>query len=485
MSTSTDPPLSKYTFDVKLEGGATRKCTAFRRKVGGKWYLRVRRKGKDVWKSLKVKGGRTEDFALIKKRAKFVLEQVARDEFRPPKPKITGTKKMATLGEVFARYREGACALGFRHRVDAQTARDNVAKFRIVVRIARGINGDGRRGSRSLKDPEIDPISATEITKELVEKFLVNYMRAVDSPDHRLRNQIAVAKRMNGAAHSLRLAKSIFAKNKMALYEGLRLPDLAEFRASAILPVEKAEHRAVAPETIAAMHEAAQELKKKDTRQWLIHLLLKHLALRPSEALEARMSWLLPSDWNQWFFAVVVSESHRPKASLGYTPLPSEVAEEIVRARLELASIYDKPEGSEAVPSAELVKDDSFLVPGTNAEDRRIAIYRTHSVWMRRFVPVESYNGSNYELRRWGVQVIRRKYGKEAAADFARHAARDVTSAHYLERIHVWRERAPNGDAGISWADAVGVKPRAGAPVRTVKGDWRALAGQERSVQKQ
>ena len=464
----------KIHFEVKLEGGIVREVTVFRRKAGGAFYLRVERRGKRIWKSMKVKGRKPDDLAILKKRAKFVLEEMARDEFRPPKAKAASTekKKLATLGEVFARYKEAACVLGFRHRVEEHTARDNIAKFRFVVRIARGMHeGYGRMGARSASgkgsdDPEIDSLSSAVITRDLVGRFLTNYMQAVDSKDGAARNQIAVARRMNGAAHALRLAKSIFAKNKMELYSELQLPDLAEFRSAAVLPVEKASHLAIGPETIAAMHAAAEKLKKKDLRQWLIHILLKHLALRPSEAMEARMSWLRPSDWGQWFFAVVVTESHRPKASLGYTPLPSEVAAEIVRARETLAK-----------PDSEILADDSFLVPGSTEQDRRTAIYRTHSEWMRLFVPADDYEGSNYELRRWGVQVIRRKYGKDAASDFARHAARDVTQAHYLERINVWRDRAPNADAGITWADAVGVKPKAAAAqARAPKAGWRALS---------
>jgi len=474
----------KFAFEIKLEGGAVKKCSAFRRKDGGPWYLRVMRGGKERWKSLKVKGDGKGDMELLKKRAKYVLEEIAKDQFRERKAEAGNRKKkMATLGEVFSRYREGACALGFRHRVEHATALGNIVHMRRIMRCALALAPEEGKGAWKRKSrrkdavqqriaakvarvDRVDSISTGELTADLVSRFLANYMRCVEADDPKARNQIAVARRMNGAAHALRLAKSIFAKNKMELYAGLQLPDLAEFRSAAVLPVEKASHLAIGPETIAAMHAAAEKLKKKDLRQWLIHILLKHLALRPSEAMEARMSWLRPSDWGQWFFAVVVTESHRPKASLGYTPLPSEVAAEIVRARETLAE-----------PDSEILADDSFLVPGSTEQDRRTAIYRTHSEWMRLFVPADDYEGSNYELRRWGVQVIRRKYGKDAASDFARHAARDVTQAHYLERINVWRDRAPNADAGITWADAVGVKPKAAAAqARAPKAGWRALS---------
>jgi len=96
-----------------------------------------------------VKGSGRLDLALMKKRAKLALEEIARAESRPAKVKVAGSgKRMAPLGEVFAAYKEGACALGFRHRVEEHTARENVAKFRFVMRIARGMHAADGSGNR-------------------------------------------------------------------------------------------------------------------------------------------------------------------------------------------------------------------------------------------------------------------------------------------------------------------------------------------------
>ncbi|MDB6154767.1 MAG: hypothetical protein JWL90_3220 [Chthoniobacteraceae bacterium] len=231
----------------------------------------------------------------------------------------------------------------------------------------------------------------------------------------------------------------------MALFSGLTLPDLTGFMNAAKLSVTHREHKAIPNETVAAMDKAAHELKKTDLRLWLVHLCLTHLGARPNDLHEAAMSWLQESSWRQWFFAVVVTQTSRPKASLSYTPLTREVAAEIVRVRMELATKHK-----------EELNDQSPLIPGAHNEDRWNVIYRVHSDWMRQWVPSVDYEGSNYELRRLATQTIRSKYGKDAASDFARHAAKDVTQAHHLERVNVWRDRCPDGDAGISFADARG-----------------------------
>jgi hypothetical protein len=293
----------------------------------------------------------------------------------------------------------------------------------------------------------------------LVDRFLANYMACVETSNRRGRDESAVDRRRNGAAHMLRQAKSIFAEDKLPLYVGLNLPDVEAFRQRARIDVRVREHVAIAPGVMERMAKAAEKLKG---RQWLVHVALKHLGLRPNELLEARMGWLVQSEWGQWFFAVVVTSSYRPKASLGYTPICREVAEALVRKRMELAR-----------ETGETVGNESPLIPGINQDDRWGSIYREHSTWMRQWVPAETFDGSNYELRRWATQKIRAKYGKDAASDFARHSARDVTQAHYLERRMVWRDRAPEGNAGISLADVRGVK---GAKKEKACVGWESLA---------
>ena len=204
---------------------------------------------------------------------------------------------------------------------------------------------------------------------------------------------------MNGAAHALRQAASIFAKSKMDLFEGLRLPDMEPFRQAARMPVRHTEHAALTDTTLARMHQAAEQLRVQDARLWLVHMVMRHLGLRPSEALEAELGWLMRAEWGQWFLAVVVTEKHRPKATAGYTPLVESVAREILAVRRALAA-----------QTGELLVDGSPLIPGKSYSDRYDAIYVHHSRWMRAFVPAEKYRGSNYELRRWATQVIRRKY---------------------------------------------------------------------------
>lgn len=459
-SDATD--LMSYSFTVRLAGGVTREVTAFRRKPGGPWTMKPRHMGRQCWTSLHVVGSSKSDLELLKKRATLKLQALADSRFAGPVAKVEKAAPVALVGVALARYLDRATAVSFRGRIEKKVAQQNVAELRRVIRIGLG--------RPEMTKDEVDGLPLSVLTRALVDQFLKHYLAEVETVTHEDRNELAVDKRSNGASSALRQARSIFARNKLEVFVGLTLPDLTGFREAAVLGMRPREHKAIAPEVVAAMHAAAEGLKADRPRLWLIHTVLKHLGLRPSEAHEAELGWLMRTAWGQWFLAVVVTEKRRPKASLGYTPIAREVALEIMRVRQVLAEVT----GEELV-------DGSPLIPGATRNERWDAIYREHSEWMRAFVPAATHEKSNYELRRWATQTVRRKYGKDASSDFARHSARDVTQQHYLERLNVWRDRATDGNAGITWEDARGSAGEHPATA-AAPSDWRGLIGGVDSV---
>lgn len=329
-------------------------------------------------------------------------------------------------------YAAMAVDAGCEHRVAVSTAKQNVACFwRVVDR--GGLSGEG---------------TVAELSFEVADRF---YRGQVGAAVKEGVSGPGLEKVRRGAADTLRAARCLFAKWVVAAagrvgVAGGDSAGVSGFLQGARRSKSAVSHREISAGVRREMFEVMErEVKEADPRLWLAHTLLAFSGLRAREAVAARKSWVVRYG-EQWFLEVVQRDDFDPKGAWGAVPLHKSWWTEWARVRRALAE-----------EAGEVFGPESPLIPGVNA---RKLVSRVHSAWLRTFLPAEEYLDTNHELRRWAGGVIRARWGVDAHGTFLRHAAKDVATANYTERLRVqdWATRgAVSGEAGVSVADALGM----------------------------
>ncbi|MDB6154766.1 MAG: hypothetical protein JWL90_3219 [Chthoniobacteraceae bacterium] len=175
------------------------KVTMSRRQEGRSWEIKPKIQGKQNWISLEVTASTRSGIELAVKRVKHKLDEPWAWPTDKPRPvQAPAPKPMSTVGELIAVYEAKASALAFRNRVNPDTVDKNTASLCRVIRWAKGKDG------KPNDEIEVKDLRLSILTKDLVDNFLSNYMAAVETLNHRDRNELAVDRRANGAAHVLR-----------------------------------------------------------------------------------------------------------------------------------------------------------------------------------------------------------------------------------------------------------------------------------------
>jgi integrase len=212
-------------------------------------------------------------------------------------------------------------------------------------------------------------------------------------------------------ASYLRQAKSVFSIRKMKFYEGLQLPDLAEFRQERVEQPEVMDLEPPDLNALRAMDAAAARLADADPGAYVAHIMFSRLGMRNVEILNARWSWIVDGRIG---LIKRPSEGFRPKGRSGWLPIAPDVLAELRRF-------------------AHLSVDD-FIVPGPNKTERHQAIYRRHSKWVGTWI--RNRTKTSYELRRYaGSRLLDMGASMLEVRDFLRHRNIATTERWYAYRL--------------------------------------------------
>lgn len=350
----------------------------------------------------------TSDRTLAREKRDQILKDLANEELE----KIRGPRmKRATIGQVLAIYEQ---QIASTTRIEPRTVVKCVNDARVYLRYARVTSGD-------------ETLMTTFIDAATVRSFKANYLADAGT------DREALEVRRRGAEAKLRNIRAIFSRHALPLYKHLHLPPMAEFLADARVQTETRKHATIAPATLRDMGEA---IAQESADLQLVHMLHKFAGLRNDEICNLRLEWFSRAPWGQLFIGVLRRPYFEPKQSEGFVPIHSGVAALLARH------------------VAGLQAQDFVLLPNGSVTAREELVNRTHSIFMRRFLPAKQYAKAGYELRRWAAQMFELKHGKDAAENFLRHKRDGVAAAHYLDEWARWRRLGD--DLGITPDEARG-----------------------------
>jgi hypothetical protein len=151
----------------------------------------------------------TKEVAAAKRIAAQIIESFWSDAGRSAE-RLKLRNDLATIGELIERYQENASQR-------TSTIRGNSRALRMLV--------------RTVYPGDPDESSTTVLTADLIRQFeRRSILRAEERASSSTRSR-AIQRVRSSTASYLRQARSIVALRKMKFYEGMRLPDLAAFRA--------------------------------------------------------------------------------------------------------------------------------------------------------------------------------------------------------------------------------------------------------------
>jgi integrase len=354
----------------------------FQRKPGGNYYLRSEREGKEVYQSLK-----TPNKVLAQTRAKAILAALDAGKFDAVMQTRTRSD-LAKLEEIEAAYKKAAQLRSLK----PSTVRDNLASLRRVVGVeARSEDWDGLRVS--------------VLSRDLVKAFVDGRMPEDAAPD-----ELMAWKRTMRT--TLRMARSVFSKWALEEYEaqGLKLPDLKAFMQTEGVSSKGVAKKYVRPpeELVQATLRAARELKAERPQLYAVFLLVYPLALRASEAANARPEWIQERG-GAWEINVPVDGRFMTK-SAQHRVIPCH--EEVAKGLLAMAASHQS----------------GYILPGSS-RSRLMLVGRVFAAWMRDLGWTRPKCA--HELRalqgcRWFTER-----GCEVAQQLLGHRSVSTTCAHY------------------------------------------------------
>lgn len=392
--------------------------TLFKRDGSPYWQVKVKHKGRQVAVSL---GTTLHDAA--KKRAMARYDEMQSGEWfkheeavQPPAP----VKPWATLGQIVDRYQDGVA--GVNTDIADTTVNANAAN---LLRFAR-------TAWPELEDPRDCSIErfGLELAPASVAAFRRNYLLPAGD-DVRARES-----RKRGGNSVLRLARAVFSRAAMPLYQALRMPDLSGWMKAPGFDAKRALVFEIPRETMGRMAVAALELRELRPALYLAHLLFRHGGCRNVEIAAMRWSWLQPRPEGGGWMVIDQTAEFDAKGSLGRVPIAAEVWQVLEKYRRQ---------------------PEDFVLDLPTKTERKKLVDREHSNLVRPFLDGSSKKTS-YRLRKWSADTIRRKYGDDASRAFLRHAEESVAGQHYWSGYD-WTAAAKRAgespaDAGITFADA-------------------------------
>ncbi len=352
---------------------------------GGKFYLRLTRNGKAIWKSLK-----TTSKPVALERAKRALDELERNEWQPA-VKSTQPERLATLGEILETFRASGSQTLLSHR----SIRQYAGSLEELVSTATG--------------KEYNPETSSSIlTEELIRRYMAA-CRMIDPatgaprrPDHSIQSSITQA-------------RCVLQENFSDIYRHLKLPDLTGFRAkkrfkknteSGFVPLDR--------QTVIDMEAAADRLWEIREAVWIPYAFMSVLGLRNGEVEKAR--------WSDFEERTVFDAKGNP----------SRVRVFRVRADYEEAISGEIEVPDDLWAKLQPYKEDAtteFVVPGKNKTERAQVCDRNINRFVERFI--RDREKVSYELRKWAGSIVATRHGIYAAQRFLRHKSVTTTERYY------------------------------------------------------
>jgi Phage integrase family. len=331
----------------------------------------------------------TKEIAAAKRIAAQIIESFWTDSGRGAEP-LKLRNDNATIGELIAKYQQNASQR-------PSTLRSNVRSLRMIIKTVHS------------GDPDVKPTSI--LRANLIREFEQRQLDRAQKRSASVSRLTAIQRVRTSTASYVRQARSIVALRKMKFYEGLKLPDLAGFRAESVESPQRSLPRPLDMKALTAMNAAAPALAESDPGTYVAHLLFSRVGLRNIEIVNARTHWI--SDGS---IGIVnrPEEDFFPKGCEGWVPIAPDVLKEILRFQP--------------------LCTDGYLVPGANRTERHDATYRRHSGWVAQWIKDRAK--TSYELRRYaGSRLLDMGATIFEVRDFLRHRDVQTTQQWYAYRL--------------------------------------------------
>lgn len=386
---------TKYRF---LHDG--HRFTIYKRDRSPFWMVKFRHAGGMIARSLK-----TTDVKLAVARAKKAFDEVKAPDWVPPAEAKEKARQVALVGAIADAYEAGIRA---KSHISSHTARENALCLGKIV-----TEGLGLKSKDDWKEQ-----SAKVLTRTLVRRFqALRSARVVDG------SAIEQGRSNLTTDQSWGKARSLFTPLAMEVYEeaGLKLPDLEEFlKTPKRGNYHSTMYQPIPDETIAAMQEAAKELRKQSPGAYLVYSLMLALGMRNGEVQEAKRHWieerptLTVVDGKEVrtrakFMAIICRPDFTPKNKRNrWVPIPTWLLADL----------------EELVPEGQ-----DYILPGATDNQRRQLAYYELNGWIRKFLP-DREKGA-YELRKHFGSVIAASQGIYKAQEYLGHSSVTTTEQHY------------------------------------------------------
>jgi hypothetical protein len=358
---------------------------------GDNLYLRLRRDGRAIWKTLKTS---LKDQAV--KQAKVELDKLERHDWKPaPKKAEATTTGLATIGEILDRY------LAAERDIAHATKNNYIAAMETLLRVVTG-----------KKDPRA--LSSSILTEETLDSY-IDKERAKGRPDHSIHA-------------SLTQARCIVSPKVMTIYKGLTIPNLDGFRSPRDFKSDKgAGFVKFTREEVIALESKADELFRSRSPLWIVYVFMSQLALRNKEVSLAKWSDLVEG---------VEYQDGKP-ITKRYLRVQAEYAE----AKPALIEISDALwTGLQHYRPTCTHQEDpapcslcTYILPAATETDRKNLCKRDINDAFRNLIV--GRRKIAYELRRWAGSRIYTVHGSDAARNTLRHASVVTVEKYYATEL--------------------------------------------------
>jgi hypothetical protein len=293
----------------------------------------------------------------------------------------------------------------------AATARNNAGSLLLMVRTVHPGGDAGERSTLLLSKELIREFERIRFDARMAEERLRSAEIRESAGELAGRLAVATQQVRHSTASFVRQAKAVVGPEKMRFYAGLKLPDLSGFRGERVAKPRKSRPKPMDLSALTAMVAARGALRENDPGVYVVNLLMSCLGLRNIEVLMARRHWIMDG---QMHIIDRPEENFFPKGAEGAVEVNGEVVREIL--------------------SFQHLCVDGFLVPGQTMTDRRQAIYRRHSEWVKTWI--RDHTKTSYELRRYaGSRLLDMGATIFDVRDFLRHRDVKTTTDWYAYRL--------------------------------------------------
>lgn len=386
-----------------------KRYTLWRR--GDNFYLRLRKQGRQIWKTL---GTSLKEQAV--KQAKTELDKLESNAWQPAPKKPEATKGMATVGEILDRY------LAAERDIATATKNNYIAAMETLLRVVTG--KDNPR-----------PLPASILSEETLDSYIAKE-RAKGRPDHSIHA-------------SLTQARCIVSPKVMALYKGFILPSLNGFRAPRDFKGDRgAGFIPFTRDEVIALETWADERRRARDPLWIVYAFMSQLALRNKEVSLAKWDDIVEG---------VEYEAGKP-ITKRYLRVQAEYAEAkpaLIEIRDDLWTDLQAYQPTSCIH--EPVSDENgallpcdpcaHIVPARTKTERNNLCKRGINDALRDLI--QGRRKIAYELRRWAGSRIYTMHGSDAARNTLRHASVVTVERYYATELKGVKAAAPSDLADI------------------------------------